>query len=129
PPVLVPTSVVSRKTHGAAGTFDVDLPLTGQPGMECRSGGSAGNHQLVVTFPHAVNCNSAQVTIGIGRASTFSVSEDGTQITVGLTNVGNAQGIALTLNVTDGTTTNDAIVPMNVLVGDTTADGFVNSAD
>src|SRR5439155_3753876 len=29
------TSVVSRKVHGAAGTFDVDLPLSGEPGVEC----------------------------------------------------------------------------------------------
>jgi hypothetical protein len=32
-------SVVSRKTHGSAGTFDVDLPSSGWPGIECRSGG------------------------------------------------------------------------------------------
>ena len=29
-------SVVSRKTHGAAGNFDINLPLTGTPGVECR---------------------------------------------------------------------------------------------
>src|SRR5205814_9923252 len=28
----VPVSAVSTKTHGAAGTFDIDLPLTGNPG-------------------------------------------------------------------------------------------------
>src|SRR5205823_4473616 len=33
------TGAVSRKTHGAAGTFDVNLPLTGTPGIEPRSGG------------------------------------------------------------------------------------------
>ena len=36
---LLPTSVVSRKTHGAAGNFDIDLPLAGSAGIECRSGG------------------------------------------------------------------------------------------
>ena len=30
-------SAVSRKTHGAAGTFDVPLPLTGPPGVESRT--------------------------------------------------------------------------------------------
>src|SRR2546428_7715051 len=39
---LTLVSAVSRKTHGAAGTFDIDLPLTGEPGVECRSAG-AGN--------------------------------------------------------------------------------------
>ena len=35
-----PLSVVSRKVHGAAGTLDIPLPLTGAPGIECRSGGT-----------------------------------------------------------------------------------------
>src|SRR5207253_8431742 len=38
-PCLTPSSVVSRKSHGTAGTFGIDLPLTGNPGIECRSGG------------------------------------------------------------------------------------------
>ena len=33
----IPTSVVSRKTHGTAGDFDIDLPLAGNPGIECRT--------------------------------------------------------------------------------------------
>src|SRR6202035_769391 len=41
---IVPVSAVSRKTHGSAGTFDVDLPLIGQPGVEDRTGGASGNH-------------------------------------------------------------------------------------
>ena len=46
-----PTSVVSRKTHGTAGAFDISLPLTGSAGIECRSGGANGNHQVVFAFP------------------------------------------------------------------------------
>src|SRR5438132_12331468 len=33
-------SAVSRKTHGAAGTFDINMPLTGTSGVECRTGGA-----------------------------------------------------------------------------------------
>src|SRR5947199_286670 len=32
------TLAVSRKTHGGAGVFDVNLPLSGLAGIECRSG-------------------------------------------------------------------------------------------
>ena len=47
----VPTSVVSRKLHGAT-PFDINMPLTGPSGVECRrgTGASQNNHQLVVTF-------------------------------------------------------------------------------
>src|SRR5256885_1949692 len=47
---LVPMQVVSRKTHGGAGNFDVDLPLNGPPGIECRSGGATNDYQMVVTL-------------------------------------------------------------------------------
>ncbi len=50
---------VSRKTHGAAGVFDIDLPLTGPPAVECRSG--AAGHTLVFTFRNAVTGGSVGV--------------------------------------------------------------------
>ena len=125
----IPTSVVSRKTHGAAGTFDVDLPLTGAPGIECRTGGTNNDYQMLVTFANAVTFNSAAVTIGTG--SVVSITGNGTtQVTVNLTGVTNAQTITVTLSsVNDGTNTGDVGVRMGVLGGDTNADGFVNSAD
>src|SRR5205807_6821498 len=39
---LLPVTVVSRKTHGSAGTFDIDLPIAGTRGIECRSPGQTG---------------------------------------------------------------------------------------
>ncbi len=120
---------VSRKTHGTAGAFDVDLPLSGNPGIECRTGGASGDYQVVVTFPKAVTFNSAAVTSGTG--SVTSTSGSGTPaVTLNLTGITNAQTIAVTLaGVNDGTNTLDVSVPMSVLVGDTTADTFVNSGD
>src|SRR5205814_10466130 len=44
------TGAVSRKTHGGAGTFDVDLPITGTPGIECRTGGATNDYTMVATF-------------------------------------------------------------------------------
>src|SRR5207302_6154112 len=49
PAVPVAQSAVSRKTHGGAGDFDVDLPLTGTSGVECRSGGATNDFTMVVT--------------------------------------------------------------------------------
>ena len=51
------TTAVSRKTHGGAGTFDIPLPLSGEPGVECRSSG--GNHTLVFTFSNNVVSGNA----------------------------------------------------------------------
>jgi Dockerin type I domain len=121
-------SAVSRKTHGGAGTFDIDLPLTGNPGIECRSGGASGDYQLVISFANPVTVAGTSVTSGTGNVN--SVSVNGSQVTANLTSVANAQSIAVTLSgVSDGSTNGDVSVPMNVLIGDATADGFVNSAD
>src|SRR5439155_12064588 len=65
PAVPVAQSAVSRETHGAAGTFDVDLPLTGTTGVECRSGGATNDFTMVVTFVGNVTVTGspqAQVT-------------------------------------------------------------------
>jgi uncharacterized delta-60 repeat protein len=78
------TSAVSRKTHGSAGTFDVPLPLTGEPGVECRS--STGHHTLVFTFSTDVVSGSASVTSGIGNVSGNPIFADNT-MTVNLTGV------------------------------------------
>ena len=76
----VPLSAVSRKTHGAAGAFDINLPLTGSSGIECRSGGATGDHQLIVTFASPVTVNSnfqADVVRGIGTIGSGGVSSNG----------------------------------------------------
>src|SRR5207253_591293 len=54
-PVVPLNTVVSRKTHGDAGMFDINLPLTGTRGIECRApghlpGGAVGDYQMVFTF-------------------------------------------------------------------------------
>ena len=123
-----PAEVVSRKLHGGV-PFDINLPLTGNPGIECRSGGASNDYQVVFTFPSAVSFNSAAVTAAAGSVS--STSGSGTRtITVNLTGVTSAQRITVTLfNVSDGTNRGDLDVQMGVLVGDTNGDGFVNSGD
>jgi hypothetical protein len=128
-------SAVSRKTHGAA-SFDIDLPLGGSPGSECRSGGATNDYQLVVHFAGAVTVNGnpqAQVTFGAGIVGTGGagnggmVTVNGSSVTIPLTNVANAQRIAVTLFGVNGA--GNVVIPMAVLVGDTNGNGTVNASD
>ena len=121
---LVPQSAFSRKTHGAAGTFDIPLLFTG--GVECRSGGATNDYQMIINFMNPVTVGRVSVTSGTGRVSSFSVS--GPQVTVNLTGVANVQRITVTLfNVNDGT--RNVPVSMGVLVGDVNGNATVNVSD
>jgi hypothetical protein len=129
-----PPTVVSRKTHGSAGTFDISLPLTGNPGIECRSGGTNSNHQIVFAFPTAVTVSGASVAPGQNKTASMAgspiVSPDGRTGTLNLTNVSDAQTVTLTLTgVNDGASTHDASVQMGVLAGDTNGNGAVTASD
>jgi hypothetical protein len=121
-------SILSRKKHGTAGTFDVNLPRTGAVGIECRNGGASGTHQLVFTFADPVAFVSAAVTKGAGSIS--GVSGNGTStITVNLTGVTDVQTIQVTLTVSDGVNTTSIPVSMGVLAADVVADRVVTSKD
>jgi hypothetical protein len=124
----VPISAVSRKTHGGAGTFDVDLPLGASPGIEPRSGGPAGNHQVIVTFAHAVTSSSASIASGSGNVASYSVA--GSQAIVNLTSVANGDTVIITLNeVNDGASVGNVNVRLTALLGDTNGNGVVNASD
>lgn len=129
PAALLLNSAVSRKTHGAAGDFDVNLPLMGAPGVECRNGG--GNHTLVFMFSNNVVSGNATVATGVGSVSgspTFS----GNTMTVNLTGVTDAQTLSVTLvNVTDNTAQvlPNTTVNVNFLIGDVSGGSSVNGAD
>jgi hypothetical protein len=127
-PVLQLTSAVSRKAHGMVGDFDIPLPLTGEPGVECRS--SAGAHKLVFTFNYNLTIGNASVSSGTADIS--SISFAGPTMIVNLTGVSDAQKVTVTLeNVQDslGQVLPNKSVSMNVLLGDTTGNKSVNSSD
>ncbi|MGZ9006266.1 MAG: hypothetical protein ACXW20_21040, partial [Burkholderiales bacterium] len=131
PMPLAPTAASSRKTHGSAGTFDVNLPLSGEPGVECRAAGAGGSHTMVIPFNNPVVSGNAAVTSGTGSLAGAPVFFDNT-ITVNLTGVADVQKITVTLNnVTDtfGQVLPPTEVSMNVLAGDTTGNKTVNSSD
>ena len=136
PSTPVVQSAVSRKTHGSAGNFDVNLPLTGTPGIECRTGGGTNDYTIVVTFLANVSVNGspqAAVTLGTGTVGSNGtgnggiVTISGNVVTIPLTNVFNAQTITVTLNSVNGST--DITIPMSTLIGDTNASRTVNAAD
>ncbi len=123
-PALV--TAVSRKTHGAAGTFDINLPSSGL-GVESRSPGANGNHSLVLTFDATAVSGQASVTAGIGMVQGQPIF-NGNQMTINLTGVTNAQRITVKLSNLNNSGS-DMSVSMGVLLGDTNGNGSVNATD
>jgi uncharacterized delta-60 repeat protein len=123
------TAAVSRKTHGSAGAFDVPLPLTGEPGVECRS--TNNHYTLVFTFSSDVVSGSAAVTSGTGTVQGSPIFS-GNTMTVNLTGVTDVQKITVTLSDVTSDTAQvlpDTAVSANMLIGDTTGDKTVNNSD
>ena len=131
-PLLNLTSVVSRKVHGSAGTFDIDLPFSPDPsaspvrppGIECRSGGASNSYKMVFSFSNPVT------SCGVASAGTVTPGPNSNQCSVGVS-VPTGQYITVQLTgVTDANTNiGNFSATMGVLVGDTTANGSVNSSD
>ena len=124
-----PTSVVSRKVHDVNLNQSFDIQLSADTlGDECRSGGAGGNYTLIFTFGSPVTFTSASVCSGTGMVSSANVS--GSQVTVNLAGVTQAEVLTICLsNVNDGTTSGNVSFPFRVLVGDTTGNGSVNASD
>ena len=126
------TGVVSRKTHGLAGPFDISLPTNGS-GIECRSGGANGDYTIVFTFGNGLtSVASTSVSGGAGSVSGSNIGANPNEYIVNLTGVTNVQQLAITLtNVQDNAGHMSASVgaTMNVLIGDITANRSVNSGD
>ncbi len=118
----------SRKIHNGT-PFDINLPLAGDPAVECRR--DDAGFTFVFTFNSDVASGNASVTGGIGNVSgtpmfsrkTMTVNlagvADAQKITVTLTNVMSASGIALPITS----------VSANILLGDTTGNKAVNASD
>ena len=122
-------SAVSRKVHGAAGAFDVALPLTGGPGVEPRNGN--GRHTLVFAFSADVVSGHAAITAGTGSILGSPIFS-GRTMTVDLTAVADVQKLTVMLSgvtTSTGQPVPDATVSVNMLVGDTTGDKAVKASD
>jgi hypothetical protein len=131
-----PTSVVSRKVHNGP-TFDIDLPLVGTRGVECRSGGPTNDYTIVFTFPtNLTSVVSASVLShdpanGTGDVLNSSMGPNSNQYTVNLRGVSSGQYLTIKLNgVVSLGGSGDVISPQfGVLVGDVNASGVVTSGD
>jgi hypothetical protein len=128
-PAMQILSVVSRKTHGSAGDFDIALPLTGEPGVECRQ--TNGNQTIVVTFSNQPLSGNASVTSGTASLAGNPVFI-GNSMTINLTGVADIQKVTLAMsNVTDefSQVMPDASLSVNILAGDTNGNKVVNTTD
>ena len=127
---LILTSAASRKAHGNAGTFDIDLPLAGTPGVECRVGNRGTFRQRIVfTFSEAVTSISGTTTTTCGTVNSTTIS--GSTVTVELGHV-NCDGSDITVTVPDvngASGSVDASATMTLRTGDVNADGVVNNTD
>ena len=124
--MLEPITAGSRMTHGGNGTFDIDLPLVGTPGIECR----ANPNKVVFTFANPLT-SVASVSAPPGATGNID-NTDAHRYIVNLPAVPNAQYTTVSLsNVQDSDANSRATVQvtMGVLFGDVNQDGFVLSGD
>jgi len=120
-------TVVSRKTHGTAGDFDIGLPLFCTPGVESRT----PDYTIVATFSNNIVSGNATVTGGVGNVN-GSPTISGNTMTINLTGVTTAQMLTVTLSgVTDEFSQVLPATPvsMGVLIGDVNANRSVNAGD
>src|SRR5262245_977747 len=128
---LTLVSAVSRKKQGNAGTFDIDLPLTGTPGVECRQGALGTATSIVFTFSDTVNSvDSTSTTCG----RVISTTANGSTVTVLLKDIPtscNPSDVTVTLTgVNSGSgTLASADITFGMLAGDVSGDGRVDGTD
>jgi hypothetical protein len=117
-------SAASRLTHGAAGTFDIAMPLTGISGVEDRS---SGTYNAVFTFDGAVT--SGEVTVVSGTATVGTISFSGNSITAQLTGVTSAEVVTLRVQNINGDGQQHGDVPFGFLTADVNGNRIVDGPD
>jgi hypothetical protein len=126
----------SRKTHGSAGTWDVNLPLSGPSvGVEPRAIGTSGNHTIVFTFEGASTSNpitTASASLTGGTASIASTQFVGNEVIVNITGASNQQVVSIGLSnvsTSGGQTFASAQVNVGFLISDINYSNQVNAGD
>lgn len=117
-------SAASRLTHGAAGTFDIAMPLTGVSGVEDRI---SSTYNAVFTFDGAVT--SGQVTVLSGTATVGAISFSGNSMTAQLTGVTSAEVVTLRVQNINGDGQLHGDVPFGFLTADVNGNRIVDRPD
>jgi len=117
-------SAASRLTHGTAGTFDVNMPLAGVSGVECRS---ATTYNAVFTFDAPVT--SGEVTVTGGTATVGAITFSGNSMTAQLSGVTTAEIVTLHTENINGDGQPHGDVPFGFLVADADASRVVDKPD
>lgn len=135
-------SVVSRKQHGAAGHFDLYLPVTSSiAGVEGRGGGANGSHQLIFTFDRLLAAGDVRIDSGNPEiAVTPTITQN--QLIVDFAWVADQQWLQFTLvglsdvygNLLAPPSYGAELIPspnrtVGFFLGDTNSDGHVNNLD
>lgn len=128
---LAPTSVFSRKLHGAAGVFDLPIdhlaPINSPLTVEPRAIGAG--HQITFHFNAPVtSIGTASVTnAGATAIGSAAPSFSGRDVTVTLTGIADDQRARVSLSGVNGSINAEAT--MGFLVGDVSSSLAVNAAD
>jgi hypothetical protein len=117
-------SAASRLTHGAAGTFDIAMPLTGVSGVEDRS---SSTYNAVFTFDAPVT--SGEVTVLSGTATVGAITFSGNSMTAQLTGVTSAEIVTLHTQNINGDGQPHGDVPFGFLTADVNGNRIVDRPD
>lgn len=134
------SSAVSRRTHGGAGDFDVDLidPIGSYPvPVECRQGGPT---KIIVTFDGNISGSGGLDVSDVlvmdsvkGQTVPSSVSINGAVLTINLSGVADKSHVTVTfpgiLDALEDPISDHNVVAFDCRVGDVDGDGDVDIFD
>ena len=117
-------SAASRVTQGGAGSFDINMPLTGPSGIEDRI---ASNYTAVFTFDIPVT--SGTVTVMSGTATVGAITFSGNEMRANLSAVADVQNVVLHTEDINGDGQPHGDVPFGFLAGDVDGNRVVANPD
>ncbi|NLX12479.1 MAG: hypothetical protein GXY44_02350 [Phycisphaerales bacterium] len=130
-PILL--SAVSRKIHGQAGVFDLDLPLSGTPAIEPRVGGPT---EIILTFSKAVQATDGQLDdteIALSVGTLVDAAMDGAEMRLVLADIPTPSLLTITISgitdLIDNPLSGDTELTVKVHTGNVNGDSAVNILD